>query len=353
MAENGSQQGQASHPHYPPYHPQPRRSSGCLPWLVLLLLLGLGGSMLLNLALLGGQVQLAQAGAGTQMREEVIRGEGPDKVLVIDIDGVIAEEDGTPSPFAVGQRMVTEVKRRLEAAGKNDLVRAVVLRVDSPGGTISASDQIWKAITDFRERTELPLVVSMGATCASGGYYVSAPADVLIAEPTTITGSIGVLLTTFNVAALLERIGVEGVTIKAGARKDLLNMFEPLRPEDVAIMEGVVDDAYERFVDVVVKGRSKVGLTEERVRELADGRVYTAGQALEHKLIDELGYLDDAIERARELAQLPRAQAFRYRDEPSFLDVLAGRVSAPPLGIELSEAALLEMTTPRVLYLWR
>lgn len=180
--------------------------------------------------------------------------------------------------------------------------KAVVLRIDSGGGGVAASDRIWHDIVTFMEQTQVPVVASFGSVAASGGYYIAAPADWIIAEPTSITGSIGVIAQGFTVGELLQKIGVkpELITATQATKKDMLNPVRDWTEEDRQAMRAILDHAYEQFVSVVARGRR--GLSIEEVRALATGEVYTSNQAQENNLVDALGYLGDAIEKAKGLA---------------------------------------------------
>ncbi|MHC4393615.1 MAG: signal peptide peptidase SppA, partial [Planctomycetota bacterium] len=211
----------------------------------------------------------------------------------------------------------------------------------------------WKEIVDFKAATKRPVIVSMGALCASGGYYISAPADHIIAEPTTTTGSIGVIMSSFNLSGLLKRFDVEAITLKAGDHKDLLNAFEPIRESDRAILQGLIDESYERFVTLISEGR---GMDLAAVKALADGRVYSANQAEANGLVDQIGYIDDAYAKARELASVPDATVIRFKRESSFFDALTGRAQGAGGGgiqIVLDPQAIRWAETPRLMYLWR
>ena len=216
-------------------------------------------------------------------------GFGP-AVAVIRVEGIIVAEDDPTAGAASGVIM-----DELERAAADRTVRAIVLRVDSPGGTVTGSAQIYEAILEL----EKPVIVSMGSTAASGGYYISAPADVIVARPDTITGSIGVIYTLFNVEELLDELGVEVITITSGPNKDLGSLWDDPTPEQLAIFAALVEESYEEFVDIIAEGRPE--LDEEEVRELADGRIYSGRQALALGLVDELGNLEEAIEIAADL----------------------------------------------------
>jgi protease-4 len=184
--------------------------------------------------------------------------------------------------------------------------KALVLRVDSPGGGVTPSDHIWHDLKEFKEKTKTPIVASFGSTAASGGYYIACLADRIVVEPTTITGSIGVIAEAFTVQELLNKIGVTPEIIAAtnAIKKDRLNPMRAWTDEDRTVLRGILDEAYERFVHIVAQGRQN-HLTDQQARTLATGEIFTAAQALDHKLADDYGYLDDAIVTAKTLADIP------------------------------------------------
>lgn len=264
-----------------------------------------------------------------------------DAVAIVRVEGVIISEDDvtTGAPSGV-------IMDELERAAADSAVKAIVLRVDSPGGTVTGSSQIHEAILEL----EKPVVASMGGAAASGGYYVSAPADYIFARPDTTTGSIGVIYTLFNAEELMDELGVDVTTITSGPNKDIGSPWDDLTPEQREIFETLVDESYDQFVEIVAEGRAN--LDEEEVRELADGRIYSGRQALENGLVDELGNLDDAIAKAAELGGISgRPRIVEYERIPDFSTLLGGfsgrlTKSESDRLIELIEA----FTTPSLQY---
>ncbi len=237
---------------------------------------------------------------------------GPPGIGVVRLDGVISfeEESGTlPIPsFSVAERVL----RALHKAGRIECVKAVVLRVNSPGGTVAASQEIAGAVEKLSASGK-PVVVSMGDVAASGGYYVSAPADYIMADPGTITGSIGVIATFPYVEELLGKIGVSYSVIKSGRFKDMGSMFRKMEPQERELFRKLIMDAYDQFVGAVVSGRvlekdgrwrKAVLRSREDVLKLADGRVFSGREALKVGLVDELGGYYDAVAKAAEMAGL-------------------------------------------------
>lgn len=216
-------------------------------------------------------------------------------VAIVRVEGIIVSGNSPADPFgSAGGAYSGVIVDHLKQAEEDPDVKAVVLRVDSPGGSVVASHEIHQQMLAMTK----PVVVSMGELAASGGYYVSAPADEIFANPGTLTGSIGVISQFIQIEELLKEYGVEVTTIKSGDFKDEGSLFRPMTDEEIAIWQAIITEAYEGFVKVVADGRS---LSADKVKELADGRIYTGQQALELGLVDELGNLSDAIQRAAEL----------------------------------------------------
>ena len=244
------------------------------------------------------------AGAGT----------GP-AVAVIRVEGLITSGEAGPfetSAVAAAETLIEQI----EEADANDDVRAILLYVNSPGGGVIASDVIYHALEDV----DKPIVVLMGDLAASGGYYISMASDWIIANPNTLTGSIGVISEFPNADELLDKVGVEFVVITSGPRKDFGSPYREMTEEERQYWQSIVDEAYSGFVAIVAEGR---GLPVEDVLPLADGRVYTGRQALDANLIDALGYEEDAIAKAAELGGITgEPRIIEYTPTPTFLDFL-------------------------------
>lgn len=212
---------------------------------------------------------------------------GGQKVAIVEVEGVIVDADN----------IVRELKEHMDNAS----VRAVVLRVNSPGGVVAPTQEIFAAVQRIRKAGK-PVVASLSSVAASGGYYVATAADRIYANPGTLTGSIGVLMQMANVEGLLKKVGVEYVVVKAGRYKDVGNVARTMSPEERRILQALLDDVYGQFVTAVAEGR---GLDQKTVLGFADGRIYSGQQAHTLQMVDELGGLDDAIEAAAKLAGLP------------------------------------------------
>lgn len=250
--------------------------------------------------------------APSPLAEQVLEGDGTRKILLLDISGTISEREksggllGQDSPSTVSL-----IRESLRKAEKDDDVAGIILRINSPGGTVTASDIIRHDISEFRKRRKVPVQACIMGIGTSGGYYAATAADDITAHPTAITGSIGVLLMTFNVEGLLGKVGVEEQTIKSGDKKDILSPFRRATPEEERLVRGVIDQLYGRFLDMVL-ARPGNRLSREQLRPLADGRIYTAPQALEAGLIDRIGYLDDVIAEMRKAVGDDKARVVSY-----------------------------------------
>ena len=243
-----------------------------------------------------------------------------------------------------------EVCRQFDAARRDTAVKGIIVRVDSPGGTISASDRIYREVMDYRQERGLPAVAFMQGMAASGGYYASVACEKIVAEPTAITGSIGVVMMHFVFQNLLEdKLGIQPVFLTMGEKKDWPSSFrKPTQEELTYIRDRLLEPAYKRFVSVVKQGRQDV-LSPAEVEKLADGSIFVAEQALQVKLIDKVGYLDDAIAAVKALAGIEAAQVMEYRRPFSLLGLL--RAQSGPLP-KLDRKTLFEFGTPQALYLW-
>jgi protease-4 len=213
---------------------------------------------------------------------------GGNKVALIAVEGVIVDSK--------------EVIVQLEKHQVNPSVKAVVLRINSPGGGVAPSQEIYEEITKFRQASKKPVVASMGSLAASGGYYIASAADVIVANPGSITGSIGVLIQVPNISGLLQKIGVRSVVVKSGEHKDLASPTREMTDAERQILQRLLDDVHGQFVDVVAKTRK---LDRKKVEALADGRIFSGREAKSLGLVDQLGNLQDAIERAANLAGIP------------------------------------------------
>ena len=256
-------------------------------------------------------IDLLGAGSTAPLEESVVRGTKGPKILLIDIDGVISGGEASSGLFGPGATsMVGRVREELDRASEDDDVRAILLRIDSPGGTATASEQIYTEIMRFKASRGIPVLAQLMATAASGGYYIAMAADTIQAHPTTVTGSIGVIFTSVNFVGLMEKIGVEDQTITGGEFKDVGSPFRRLTAEERGQLQSIVDDLHARFREIVARGRPK--LTAEQVTALANGRIYSAPQALANGLVDRMGTIEEAVGLIEGRLGLPYSRVVAY-----------------------------------------
>ena len=269
------------------------------------------------------------------------------KIAIIDISGPIMHSDGFP-------------KWQIDQIRDDDKVVAIVLRVDSPGGTVTGSHYLWHQLKQLRTEKKIPLVVSMGGICASGGYYISMAigneADTIWAEPATMTGSIGVILPHYDVSALLKKWDIKDDSIMSNPIKAAGSPTREMNPEERKIFQDIIDESFEDFKKIVQTGRPN--LTAEQMTKATTGQIFTAKQALALGLVDKLGFLEDAVAQAAKLAGLSDPKTYRavkYRKPASlFGDAasLLGKSQAAPDGVSRALQQLRTLTTPQMYYLW-
>jgi protease-4 len=246
---------------------------------------------------------------------------GGAKVAVVEVEGIIGAE-------ATRGLDTDGVIRVLGEYRDDPAVRAVVLRINSPGGVVAPTQEIFTAVRRLREAKK-PVVASLGSVAASGGYYVAVAADRIYASPGTLTGSIGVVMQLANLEGLLKKVGVEYVVVKAGAYKDVGNMARAMTPEERRILQSLLDDVYDQFISAVADGR---GLDPQAVRAFAEGRIYSGRQAQSLKMVDDLGGLEDAIEAAAKMAGLPAKPKVIYpRRRFSLRELLRNELGLGPV----------------------
>ncbi len=237
------------------------------------------------------------------------KGSPASRIVVLDVDGVISGEQA--SPFAVAGYNHEKILQNLEKMKTDETIKALILRVNSPGGGVYESAELTSKIIDLKEARGIPVYTVMESMAASGGYYIAANSEKIYAQAETLTGSIGVIMQGFNITKLLDKMGIEDRTIKSGDLKDLGSITRENTSEELAVMQGLVDNMYERFVDTVESGRE---LSRDEIYTLADGRIYDGVQALENGLVDELGYFEDALVDLRKNYSLEDAQLIRFEE---------------------------------------
>jgi len=232
------------------------------------------------------------------------------KVAIIEVEGMLMDVR-SGGFLQQGENPLSVFTQQLDQAEQDSSVKAVVLRVNSPGGTVTTSDAMYEMLMRFRQKSHKPVVASVQEVAASGAYYVSCAADKIVAQPTSIVGSIGVIFETFNISGTMNKIGVSSVAIKSGPLKDMGSPFKPLTDEEKAVMQGMVDEYYARFVGVVTTNRTLRGEGTQKIA--TDGRVFSGKRAQEIGLVDDLGLLTDALDTARKMANAPHAKAIMYK----------------------------------------
>lgn len=249
-------------------------------------------------------------GKAEPLKEFTLQGTGNEKILVLSVDGTISTRS-EKKMLRTTPSMVQQITAYLKHAEEDPDIKALLLKVNSPGGTVTASDILYHEIKGYKERTRVKVIVSMMNVAASGGYYISLPADLIMAHPTTITGSVGVIFMRPGVAGLMEKAGLAVRVNKSGERKDMGSPYRQTTDEEDAIFQKLTDDMADRFIGLVLKHRT---LTPEQQKEISTACVYLADQAKSLGLIDKVGYLDDAIREAKKLAGLGKdAKVIAYR----------------------------------------
>ncbi len=339
----------------PPPVTEPRPKRGCYWTALIVVLVMLIFSVMINVGLLLGSAfkgERVAIQAGTKPVDEYPQfttrwsyGRGEQVVVRIPLQGIIMREPE-------GGFLVPRIDRvqltlnRIRAARNDDRVRGIILEVDSPGGAVTPSDEIYNALRQFRESApDRRILVFSRDINASGAYYASMAGDWLMAEPTAIVGSIGVMIQTLNWHELSDRIGVRDLTIKSGDTKDILNPFRDVSERELHILQDLVDALYDRFATLVQESR---GFEDFHLARIADGRVMTTEDALREELIDEIGYWDDAVARMARLLDVPSVRVVRYERRPDWSDWFTAMRSP---GFRLP--FLLEQDHPHLLYLWR
>ncbi len=278
------------------------------------------------------------AGRKVGLYEQIVEdGPATNKIAIISIEGVINNE--TSKQF----------RDQIKAAAKDRHVKGIIVKTNSPGGGISSSDEIHNEIIKYRKQTGKPAIAFMEGLAASGGYYTSVACDKIIAEPTTITGSIGVILGYLVMQELLEgKLGIQPVIVKSGLKKDWPSSFQPPTEEQLQYLrDKIITPAYERFVQIIADGRESLNLAD--VKRLADGSIYPAQEALDEKLIDDIGYLDKAIEEVKMLAGIEKARVVEYQKPFSLPALLSAQAEKQ---LKFDRLSLHELARPQALYLW-
>lgn len=277
--------------------------------------------------------------------ETVVEGAGQNKIVQLYVDGVIAQSGGFSSDFSSGSFI-----SQLDQAKDDDSVKAIVIRVNSPGGEVVASDEIHDKIVEVQKAGK-PVIISMGAMAASGGYYIAAPADRIFANEATLTGSLGVIFSIPNYQEAADKLGYTQYTITSGKHKDIGSPMRPMTEEERKIFQSLVNESYDQFVGIISKGR---GMSEAEVRKIADGRIYSGRQAHQLGLVDEFGSLEDATDYAKEKEGFENVKVVRYAEPFSLSSLFMGMQAKPPSAKQLLQEMMPEISLqPRLLYLYQ
>jgi protease-4 len=300
---------------------------------------------------LSGCVSLSLFPQKMPLREKTVQGTGADKILVMSISGVISDGKGGAG-WDGDDDLVARIKEELTLAADDDHIKALLLRINSPGGTVTASDIVYHEIMAFKEKRKIPVVAVIMDLGASGGYYIAVTGDRIIAHPTSVTGSVGVIMLRVNAEGLLQKIGVEASAVKSGGKKDIGSPFRPMTEDERAIFQTMINGFFSRFLEVVSKSRS---LPADQLKVIADGRVVTGPQALQLGLVDQVGYLDDGIAAAKKLAGLTDARVIMYARPEAYRNNIYSLANGSG-GLEalarLDVMTLVHGGSPQFLYLW-
>jgi len=284
------------------------------------------------------------------MEEIVEDGSSSDIIAVLDVEGVIEDTGSSTSLLDTVTYNHQSFLDKLEMVAEDDSIKGLVLRVNSPGGGVVESAEIYDKIQDIK-KTKKPVYVSMGSMAASGGYYIATPADKIFATPETMTGSLGVIMQSINYEKLAKKYGVETVTIKSGEYKDIMSPTREMTEDERVILQGMIDNSYNQFVNIIADGR---GMSKAEVRKIADGRVYDGRQAKENHLIDEFGYEEDVIAAMKKDLDID-AQAIRYTEDTGF-GSLFSMTAQKVMGKDVETAGILKLlshsNSPRLMYLY-
>jgi protease IV len=285
--------------------------------------------------------------------EEVVEGDDEyNKIAVFEVDGVIQDTGDSSSFISSGGYNHRVFMDKLQMAKEDKNIKGIVLDINSPGGGVVESAEIYDKIKEIQKDTKKPVYVSMRSIAASGGYYISAPADKIFASPETLTGSLGVIMEGMNYSKLAKKYGVEFVTIKSGPYKDIMSPNREMTKEEREILQKMINNSYNQFVKIIAEGRN---MPEQDVRKLADGRVYDGRQAKEARLIDDFGHLDDVTDAMKKKLHINNAQVVRYTDEAG-LGSLFSMGAQKLMGEDLEKAGLMKLLTnrnsPRLMYLY-
>lgn len=287
------------------------------------------------------------------LKEVTISGEGPEKILLVNIDGVINnQKDRSFSGSTVKLGMVETIRGVIEKAEKDDEIKALLIKMNSPGGTVTASDIIFHLLQTYKEKRKVRIYIQVMDLAASGGYYIALAGDEIIAHPTSLIGSIGVIALKVNLQELMAKIGVSWEIVKSGDKKDFMSPFRSFTKEERELFQETIDRFHNRFVKLIAENRS--ALNSSQVQSLADGRVFDAEQAKELKLIDHIGYVTDTLQRIKSDLKNPNLKLVTYHRNDEFQGNIYSQIQRPTSFnlINLDLGFNLNTLTPYFLYIW-
>lgn len=328
-----------------PYPPPPPRHGFVRGIFVTLATTIFGLSLMLNIYLL--IINGLLSSSGTSQTTTIVEGSIGQKIAVIPVDGIIDDS------------LFEAVEEMIQRAEDDASVKAVIFEIDTPGGSVTSSDELYQRIRQFQaDNAQVPVISAMGGLATSGGYYVACATSHIVAQRTTLTGNIGVLLPRYDASQLMNKIGVRENTVESTGSpfKNAGSMFTTDTPEETAYFQSLIDEAFVQFKSVVRDGRQ--GKLKEELDAIANGKVYSGPEAMKLGLVDQVGYLTDAIIHASSVAGLSNPTVIRYEKTPSFSDLILGaqgsaRPAAPGVTVHVSPEVLSQLQTPRLMYLWR
>lgn len=322
-------------------------SKGCLWVLIVMLVVALGVSIAVNFGViivsaLGSKSCDMRLTRGADLKEEWVYGAGDIRIARIPVQGPIMR--GTVGGvFGAKLDMVENLKKQIRAATDDDSIAAIILELNSPGGAVTPTDEIYRALLDFKEsRDDRRIVTFVRDLAASGSYWLAVSGDWIIAERTSIIGSIGVIFQTYNWSVLSEKLGITDTTIKSGENKDLFNPFRATPEEQKQILQAMIDESFAQFKQIILKNRE---IAPERLDEIADGRIVTSQTALAEGLIDQIGYWNDAVAYVEDMFDKDGVTIIRYKQRGNFFELLTSSAMQ-------EIRALTQPATPRMMSIW-
>lgn len=303
--------------------------------------------------LLGSCISINLLPTEKGLQEQVLSGaDSNNKLLLIPVKGFVGDQTSKGVPFLGGHDdTVTMIRATLRKASRDPKVRGVVLLIDSAGGSVTASDRVYHLIREFKRKSSVPVIAMIGDMGASGAYYVSVGADEVWAHPTSVVGSIGVVIFNVGITGLMQKIGIEDRSLSSGPEKEMGSPLKPMSEKDKKLFQGLISDLYQQFFDIVSRNRQ---IPPDILKGIADGRIYTARQALKNHLIDRIGYRDELIDHMKRLMHVDRFRVIRYQ-EPFLAStgLFGSQTTSPdPLSEAGHIAGTLTQPGPSLLYLW-